>query len=378
MSNAHTAKYKVIEDHLRRMIADGKIRFGERIPSEFELMQEFNCSRGTVRKAVSTLVHEDLLSAQQGAGVFVQIKERQPFIGVIVPNCQQPDHAHMVDALTTRAARQGYNVLLSVVEQDHELGERVPLEREFIEKMGRMHVAGVVKCPTTYETEEEFRNRLRALHIPFVIVNDFWTDCYDVHHVAVDERAAAEIAVEHLVGLGHKRIGFFSRAIARLRGNAVKGFLQALRARGLPNGDELVFRGDDRSMIEKACPRGQRGDLTAIVTPYHMVACGLLEELERSGLRAPDDLSVLCLSDLPSRKQRQRDLTAVVGPIDEMAERALQILTNWPESAGPRFHAHFLYEPRLHIGTTTGPAPKRDTEKRKSHAPLAGVTAESV
>jgi len=349
------AKYKVVEDHLRQMILNGQLAEGQRLPDEGELARQFHCSRGTVRRAVQSLGADGIVWSRQGLGTFVQGRERQRFIGVIVPNLISPDHSAMVNTLTRRAARKGYTVLLCVVEEGHDTPERVPLERAFIEKMGRMHVAGVVKCPTTVELEAEFRGRLRALGVPCVIINDFWNTCRDAHHVAMDERAAAEMAVAHLADLGHERIALAVLG-APERPNASEAFLRALEARGLRCGEELVLAGQPADRLaSQLCPGIRTGDITAIVVTYYWHAQRLWEAIESLGLRVPEDVSIVSLSGVPHAEGSMNEVTATVAPLDEMADRALQLLVATSRTGSANFKAQFIYEPALRVGRTTGP-----------------------
>ena len=62
----------VISEKLRQQISDGELQPGERLPSEHQLISEFQVSRITVRRAIANLVHQGLVVSQQGRGVFVK------------------------------------------------------------------------------------------------------------------------------------------------------------------------------------------------------------------------------------------------------------------------------------------------------------------
>src|SRR5262245_58061903 len=66
------ALYAQLLDELRQQIADGLLLPGDRLPSESQLMEAYGISRGTVRHAVSILVHEGLIDRTHGAGSFVR------------------------------------------------------------------------------------------------------------------------------------------------------------------------------------------------------------------------------------------------------------------------------------------------------------------
>lgn len=66
------AVYKQIADHLREAIARGRLREGEQIPSEAQLMEHYGVARMTVRNALRILLDEGITTAEHGRGVFVR------------------------------------------------------------------------------------------------------------------------------------------------------------------------------------------------------------------------------------------------------------------------------------------------------------------
>ena len=346
------------------MIAEGKLGVGEKIPADEELAAQHHCSRGTVRRAIQALVEEGLLDGRQGSGTFVQHKSRERLIGVIVPNVKSPEHSHLVSAITSSAAKRGCSVLLSIVEEHREPDQRVPVERQFIAKLGRLHAAGAVKCPTTLEMEPEFHARFHALHVPLVVVNDFWSDGEDADHILFDEAAAARMAVEYLAGLGHRRIAFFSRPHGNLRPHARDAFLEAIKAGGLPSDAGQVIEAEYESLIESVCAGGSAADVTGVVIPYYTSSCAIVEKLEAAGLRVPEDLSIMSLGGVPDSGEVQRDLTATVAPVDAMAACALETLLAPQKGYGATHWSRFLFKPTLHVGKST--APPREREKKRA------------
>lgn len=83
MENKRLAQYKVIEQDLRESIMIGHYKTGDMIPTEAELMASYGVSRVTVRKALDTLVAQDMLQRVAGAGTFVKntiVKEKVPIL----------------------------------------------------------------------------------------------------------------------------------------------------------------------------------------------------------------------------------------------------------------------------------------------------------
>lgn len=148
--------------------------------------------------------------------------------------------------------------------------------------------------------------------------------------VSMDERHAVQDMTEHLIGLGHRKIGFVSgpanySASRKRRG----GFEAAMAAHGLPVTEALVVEGDftfeggiaacDRLLALPDRP-------TAIFASNDDMALGVLQALKAKGLKAPDDMSVVGFDDTPSALFSTPPLTTVRQPVAEMAARATRHL----------------------------------------------------
>jgi GntR family trehalose operon transcriptional repressor len=72
-------KFELIYNELKQKIANKSLPAGSKIPSENQLCQDFNCSRGTLRKALELLAQDGLINAQHGRGVFVLDHEQITF-----------------------------------------------------------------------------------------------------------------------------------------------------------------------------------------------------------------------------------------------------------------------------------------------------------
>lgn len=338
------------------MIRRGRFAVGHAIPTEQELARRFQYSRGTVRRALDTLVNEGLVRRKQGAGHFVArhaTTAREALFGLIVPNILNAEILRLAQLFTLRASRKGYRVILCVT------SEQPTVERDFLRELHRLKVSGVIKFPTVPELEPDVREKLRSLELPYVIINDFWTDTRQDHHVAFDEIAAVEMAADHLVRLGHKRIGWVDgsdgpreTALAALRNTLSKHALD------LPDNRVLLCPPYETPPVE-ALWKDRTKAPTAIVTPYDGMAVRVIESLPRIGLRVPDNVSLVNLNGHPFYFTSGLELTTTVPPNDVIVSKVLEILT---ASAGVRAVCHYRFRPRLHVGHTSAP-PRRCADK---------------
>ena len=343
-------KYEELAAHFRAAIQQGKLSSGDKLPSVSQMSRQFQCSGGTICRALLTLENEGLVLPRQGAGVFVRERKPRTIIGVVVHNMRNHDHAHLVNHISAAAERSGHAVMLCVPyavadDPDREVRHRrgVKTETEFIDRIAELGCAGIIKCPTTLESEQALRDRMRALGIPFVIVNDYWSDCHDTHHVLCDRRASIEVALNHLAGLGRRRIGLQMDAYNH-DPSAARAFETMVRARGLEG--EILGQGPAETI---AAIRDRR--LSAVVSLFYGFACDLIGHLRAAGLRVPEDVSVMSLGDAPDDWSRFPNVTTIEPPMAEIADGALRLL--FQGAHAPVVHLRF--PPTLHVGETSGP-----------------------
>jgi len=354
MRKNNQPKHVQLEQTFRQLMESGHWKMGQRLPSELALSAEHACSPGTVRRALATLIQDGVLEPRQRVGLFVREKPHQRIIGVIVPNLINPDHAGLVEAVTQAAANRGYSVSLFCAGNESKASSKSEADLlRFIDRLAAMHPAGIIACPTCQSRELKYRAHMRALQIPYVVANDYWTDCRADHHVCVDQEAAVRLALDHLAGLGHRQI-----ALWMCQGDEwpalPPAFLDHLKSHKLPYDPEHVFVGTLPDWMARLQAQTGPDTITAVVVPYYEWACRHVDALQSMGWNLPHDLSLISLGAPFISQPRDPDLTATVSPIEPLAERALRILCDGEKN----ITCQYRFTPTLRIGTTAA-APSR-------------------
>jgi DNA-binding LacI/PurR family transcriptional regulator len=253
--------------------------------------------------------------------------------------------ARFVHALSAELVERGHWFNLMVT------NESVKTEQAVIDDLPRLSPFGVLKFPTQIAYEHDVRARLREAGIPCVVINDFWADCSLDHHVAYDEQAGMKMAVDHLVELGHERIGLLDSHISP-RVRAINAYRDALRSHGLPADEKLMLLGDP-SQIPALDRLYHKGGInpTALITVYDVIAVRVVAGLRQIGLRVPEDVSVANTNGEPLAMGHV-DFTTVVLPDQKIIRCALEILETWTEGAPVR---HEIITPGFHVGRSTAP-----------------------
>ena len=170
-------------------------------------------------------------------------------------------------------------------------------------------------------------------------------DLPDVPFVGIDDEGAARLAAEHLLELGHTRIGIL---VDRLRPDAVsgiasqarvrratdgvararlKGYASAFKAAGVPVRDIPVVEAGGFLAAEAAQAATtllDRYDVTAVLATTDVLALAALDELEAKGISVPDQVSVIGFDDLPAAAAR--GVTTIAQPHVEKGRRAAEML----------------------------------------------------
>lgn len=156
-------------------------------------------------------------------------------------------------------------------------------------------------------------------------------------NIYVDNIAAAQRAVEYLIGKNHRRIGM----ITGQRGpgaNRVLGYQRALEQHGLPRDQELIrshdftVEGGSQSMRELlALPTRP----SAVFAANDLMAMGAINAIRAARLRVPNDIAVVGFDNIPAAELITPPLTTVTQFQEQLGRRAAQMLLERLEGAAP-------------------------------------------
>jgi LacI family transcriptional regulator len=196
--------------------------------------------------------------------------------------------------------------------------------------------------------------RLANQGVPVVIQGSL--DEASVPSVDVDNVAAARKAVQHLLGLGHRRIGCLTNAsltytAARER---AAGYGDALRAAGVESDDALVVEADFNAASGRAAmARLLETDITAVFVASDVVALGAMAAIREAGRRMPDDISVVGFDDIPLAAYFDPPLTTVRLPAHDLGRAVGAALLD--RIAGRPVAARTVLPTELVIRSSTAP-----------------------
>lgn len=267
-----------------------------------------------------------------------QLKQQHAnLIAVVVKGNGSELFGEMVEQIQSRIAQTGYSLVVDYIDENgDEVHRALGLCREK-KPRGILFLGG---------NRENFEARFEKLELPCVLItNDASSLPYgNLSSVSTDDREAARQAMEALIRLGHRRIAIIGgdRSVSDISRLRYEGCRKALSDHGIPFDPQRDYQSvrfsyqegyrATRALLE------QGGQYTAIFAVADVMAIGAIRALNDSGLRVPEDVSVMGVDGLPLGDFLVPRLATVSQGVREMAQRGVEILCAAIESGGPGCH----------------------------------------
>ncbi|HET7476705.1 MAG TPA: LacI family DNA-binding transcriptional regulator [Dermatophilaceae bacterium] len=248
-------------------------------------------------------------------------------------------------------------------------------EAEHLDVLLEHRVRGVLITPLDRDGE-----RLRKLPrqgVPVVLVDRAAQDPSAWCSVAVDDVEGGDLAVDHLVELGHTRIAFVGGPVGLPQvADRLAGARQALERAGLPPGQLTVVEtaaptvAEGRLAGQKVIGMPARRRPTAAFCANDLLALGFLQQMTQHGLRVPSDMSIVGYDDIDFAAAAAVPLTSVRQPRYELGHRACELLLaeasarNDPDGGRRHVHEQVEFQPNLVVRASSGPPGSRGPTDR--------------
>ena len=312
-------------------------------------------TRGKVEAAIAELNYRPNLSARNLAS------HRSHLIGLIYddPGAYEIPSAGYVISLQQGVLRAcgaaDYGLLIHPCNYRHrQIGAELKALVEQARPDGIVLAAPLSNMPKIVDA-------IAATNTPFVKLSPGEVNGRQYTVVTNDREACAEM-MDHLVSLGHERIGFITGHVShRAIESRFLGYKDGLERNGLTYHAELVASGDNSSSSGEACANkllALDSPPTAIFAANDDMAAGVIRSADKLGIDVPGQLSVAGFDDISLARQIFPSLTTIRQPLSAMAEHAcLALIGNLNE--GTDLHGTEVVPATLIIRESTGPAPRR-------------------
>jgi LacI family transcriptional regulator len=262
-------------------------------------------------------------------------RDRAGLIDLVFNDLDSPWAVEIIRGVEDVAHAAGVGTVVSATHR------RSTSARQWLENLRTRASDAVILVASTLQPTHQAE--LRRLNVPLVAVDPAGVPALDVPTVGATNWAGGLAATEHLISLGHRRIGFIAGPPRLLCSRArLDGHRAALEAAGIESDPALVQPGTfyHESGFQAGLALLDLPDApTAIFAGSDQMAFGVYEAARKRGLRIPDDLSVIGFDDLPEARWSSPPLTTVRQPLVEMgmvAARTVLRLAKGEEIESPR------------------------------------------
>ncbi len=220
-------------------------------------------------------------------------------------------------------------LLIETVDANHQ-------DRAYLELVRAKHIDGMILL--TPRLDDAALAKLEDSDVPTVLMGR--VDNSSLFSVDVDNRAAAKMAVNYLIQLGHTRIACITNAPASYSATPerVLGYKEALAEAGIRIDEALIFYADFDPQSGFDCTQAllQSGkEFTAIFVASDNVAMGVKAALRAAGKKIPDDVSIIGFDDIPWAQYSDPPLTTIRLPAQNLSSEACLLLLQLMSGARP-------------------------------------------
>jgi GntR family transcriptional regulator of arabinose operon len=330
---------------------------GRQLPTEFELMDELDVSRNTIRKAILELENEGIVNRKHGSGTFfTALKEEKSSSGGLIGlgNFYFMDYIYpeIIRGIEDTLYKSGYSLVLANCNQDYSR------ELASIQRLVDQGIKGLILEPSRnflLDKEHPMMRLLGSLKIPVVATH--WGGANtDFSTVTINDKQAGYQAVKYLLDKGHARIGMIYKNDVQAACFRYDGYCRAMKEAGLEVLPELIVSYDDQ---DEARDKNQGyicteelfyksgKNVTALFYFNDNIALQGYEALKELNLNIPDDISVMGFDNFHHTHLVNPPLTTFEHPKYNLGKWAAKILIDEIEQGERMMPMELIFEPVL-------------------------------
>ncbi len=248
------------------------------------------------------------------------VTRRTNTVGLIIPDISNMFFSQVAKYMEKNFKEHGYRLILCNTDDSAEE------ERNYM-KMMLSQVDALVICRANENVDSPDISGFKKNGIP-VVAFDRYDENMHCPVVATDNKTAVKEAIKHLVSLGHRRIACITGPVNSFSyASRFDGYKEALSEEGIEFDDRLVRNGDYRFESGFDCTMSLLKENPTVIFAFNdMMAYGGFKAIEQSGLRVPEDVSVLGFDDLMFSSMLSVPLSSVRQDVEGMCDKTCDII----------------------------------------------------
>lgn len=255
-----------------------------------------------------------------------------------------PYFSEIVNSIEKYSRDKNYNLILS-------LANNKSYESIINTLLYESSVEGVLIGGTKKIINNEvILNKLRNLNIPIVLVAHYYEN---IPSININDYKGGYIATNHLIELGHKKIGIITGPDFEIRKDSRErfiGYKKALKEANLTIKDKYIYEGNftyESGYLTTKEILNKSDKPTAIFVSEDQMALGALKAVHDLGYNVPNDLSIIGFDNIKPTEYSIPGLTTIAQPKNQMGEASIRLLIDLIEKKVEKNNYKKLFEPKL-------------------------------
>jgi LacI family transcriptional regulator len=269
-------------------------------------------------------------------------------IALLIPDIDNPVYVQFLKHIEEAGQQAGFSIVMCSTDNDAEK------EARQVAFMRQKRVDGFI-IASKFRNDEVLKELLED-GVP-VVLFAFEKPPFSIDIVTVDDYLGGVAAVEHLVSLGHRRIGVIADG-SYSSAERVRGYYAALQSAGIAAEEGLVAECQTITLqeAEEAAGRllGRRDRPSAVFGCNDVMAAGAMRAARKLGLDVPKDLSIVGFDNTDWCSLLFPELTSVAMPLPELGKKVMEVIVNRMERNEPTKQTVRMF-PKLVVRGSTGP-----------------------
>lgn len=250
--------------------------------------------------------------------------QRTNMIGLILPSVSNKYFADIASTVISECRHNGYTTIVM------DVAEKEEFQKDCIRSLATRGVDGMIIAPCGDDPSQ--LEMINQEYFPVILVDRYFNDS-SLSYVTANNLQGGMIAARHLISQGHSKIACIQGVIESIPNQKrVSGYKRAMTEAGLEK--NIDIRGDAFSIqngyvetkLLLSAPSSTRP--TAIFALSNTIALGAVKAIKESGLRIPEDISVISFDDNIYLDYMEPPVTRVIQPVEGMAKLAVRLLFN--------------------------------------------------
>ena len=351
-------KYQLVKNNLIERFRDNQYQVGQRLPTEFELMDELSVSRTTVRQAIGELEESGIVERRHGSGTYYRGYERESresrggLIGLVNFYFNDYIYPDIIRGIEETISESGYSLALASSRQN------IDMEISAVERLMEQGVKGLILEPSRnlqIRSDHPMLQILERSGVP-VVTTHWGINDTKISTVTINDIQAGFEATKYLLDRGHREIAIVYKQDVQAGYDRFLGYSKAMREAGLPVDENHVMFYDDedelfetrqgylltRKLLENPASRP-----TAIFYFNDNIAAQGYQAIAEAGLVIPEDISVIGFDNWRSTDMLSPPLTTFEHPKYNLGKWAAKILLDEMDANHANLPMKLVFEPVL-------------------------------